>query len=262
MENQPPPAIRLAAACAVVYGAISLVKLVASPFLGGFVFELGVVGIPIGRGLLAGQRSAQRWGITLSALGLVMYAIVAFKIPSSEYFQTTTRSQLWLDGIHFFPHFLADATVLIGLCSPSGRSWFRGDFPDRADGRGWMVPLVFIGALLGTSLVVQEYDYKKGFADLFVIHTRFEFLTTNRSPLSSVGYSWDGMNLPREKGDLRRPRVWASLSVSTKPFDVTLVGLAGRPVKVTFTSDGFQPANYTLRADSPREVVLVFRAVP
>jgi hypothetical protein len=261
-NTSPPPALRLAAALAIVFGSVSLVGMAASLLRGNMVFDLGVLGIPIGRGLLEGKVWSRSWAMGLSGFGVVLiFVTVGWGVVSGE-FRGVSREPLWLSGAYFCLSLLVCATVFFGLRTCSVRAWFSADSSDRSDSTGWVKPLVVVGILFAAVFAIRESMMERSLAGLFAVHTRFVFRDASTGgPIHSVGYAIDGGTYSNAERDPFAPRILVATTSAPQGLVIKLTGLSGRPVQVTFTSEGYQPCPYTLGDQSPEEVTLSFEPV-
>lgn len=151
-------------------------------------------------------------------------------------------------------------TVFFGLRAPSVRAWFSAERANRIDGAGWTTPLVLVGALLTSASAIRDYVTETSIASFFPVHTRFEFRDASTgTPINSIGYSSDGLAFSKGRRDPSAPRLSIATRGGNDGMSVELTGLSGRPVDVTFTSDGYLPSKYTLNAKSPDNVTLRFQ---
>lgn len=234
----------------------------ASLLRGSIWIDLGFLGIPLGRGLLEGKLRSRSWAMGLSGLGLVLICgITGWGIVSGE-FRGVSREQLWLSGAYLVLSLLVCATVFFGLRTCSVRAWFSADSSDRSDSTGWVKPLVVVGLLFAAVFAIRESMMERSLAGLFAVHTRFEFRDASTGgPIHSVGYEIDGGHFSNGGRDSFAPRISTATTSAPEGLVIKFTGVSGRPVQVTFTSEGYQPCPYTLGDQSPEELTLSFKPV-
>lgn len=130
-----PRHLRAVAAVHILQGTGSVVVVFVRLYLNQYLFALGVLGIPIGFGLLRGSRAWRTLALTFAWLGLVMVPVMmlaslgqgtatfgVFGIPLGE----LPRAWMFVAGL---PLFVLQIWIFRVLVRPDVRAWFGVSSP-------------------------------------------------------------------------------------------------------------------------------------
>lgn len=250
MNNQPPFILRFVAVLMIVSGGASIVQTVSSLVNGRIYFDLVMICIPLGRGLLEGRQSSRFWTILLSGLGLLIIGIFCIK-------GNVPQQSQWYYGGYGTLAVMNCAVAFFGLQMPSARTWFKNTSLALPDWSVWTAPLALAGVIVAIPWAMDDHLTKSTVHDLYPVKTRFEFRdVATGSPISLLGHTIS-QTLIDGKG-LRIPMVRTVLSGTTKDKGLFLEtnGVACAPVEFAFTSLGYKTDTFTLNKDTPREVLI------
>ncbi|HAK95419.1 MAG TPA: hypothetical protein DCM87_10535 [Planctomycetes bacterium] len=260
-ESLPSRAVCISGALSVAIGVGAIVHMLAGILDGGFVFDLGIVGIPIGYEILLGRRSARAWALLFSAVGIAVViaagAIMTYMIIAAG--EAPDIPELVFGGMAGSVFLAGCVYVQIALRAASAREWFQAPKRDTAAaGRiAWSVTavavvflvLLYAADLRRTATVEALYSF-----DTVVIPCDAE--TGDRLP--SIGCP----GMTRHRGEL--PKVeWTARVASDMKSEARVRGIATRPVKLTISSEGYEDAVVTVTPDSKKEMrIAMTRAAP
>jgi hypothetical protein len=259
---QPPEILRVIAALTIAYGATAIVTMAVSAFRGPFSVDLGFLGIPIGRGLLAGRLRSHRWAIRLSGIGFLLslfFSLSAFGV-FGKYVSITDPS---LSAVPLYLVCLVCALTFFGLRSASVRAWLASDHAHRADGFRWTLPIALVGLLYSSTSAIQDHLKDTAIRGLFRVDTHFVFLDARTSaPLASISALSDVPEFPSDRRDPLAAQIqWAWIN-NNGGQEITLTGTSYRPIDFSFTSNGFTPSTYRLNNESPKKVTMKLQRSP
>ncbi|HEY5489574.1 MAG TPA: hypothetical protein VIK25_00160 [Gemmatimonadaceae bacterium] len=166
MSNHTHPrALSIVAWLTIASGVGSVFDMLVAPLLGHSpTLALGVLDIWLGRGLLAHRRWAYDWSRFLTAVGVVLCAVVLFVVLVFRDTVTATVFGMWTGPVN---HFLGAVPIIVALVLTAWEYRVLG----RADVRSLFHPVPRGGTddgssatplLVGNQLVVDGSPYHSG----------------------------------------------------------------------------------------------------
>lgn len=260
---KPPSIVRLVAALSMMSGAAAVVHMLCSGWRGHTLFDVSVIGIPIGHGLLKGSQTSRTWGIWLSAIaGILILAMVAWGV-FKEGFEVVSTEQVSVRRIYAVLMLLICGIVVFGLRSAKARAWFEADPANRLHCGEWTIPLLLVGALYGGESVLgqlaiesSQREFQTSINQMYSFRTRFEFRDAKtKERVNAVGYqSGDRLGSGQDLFGPRTSFTWKNEAEGNLTLELS--GFAGRPFEATFISEGYKPYVYRFTKGSPEREVL------
>lgn len=262
---QPPDVLRVIAALTIAYGAAAIVSTTVSPFRGDFSVDLGFLGIPIGRGLLAGRHRSHWWAIRLSGIGFLISLFLSLS-AFGVFGKNVSLASITDPSLRAVPLCLdcvVCALIFFGLRSASVRAWLASDRAHRADGFRWTLPIALVGLLYSATSAIQDHLKDTAIRGLFRVDTHFVFLDAATSaPLASISALSDVSEFPGDRRDPLAAQIqWAWINHNGGQ-EITVTGTSYRPIDFSFTSNGFTSSTYRLSNDSPKIVTVKLQRSP
>jgi hypothetical protein len=246
-----PRYIGAAGVVAIVAGVGSAVSMASSLLNSAFQFDLGVFGLPIGFGILAGRPSSRRWALFFSGAGALLYSWMAAWLMWKH-----LAGGLGIGGIEFLgvmvevlPLLAASIfvfSVLIGSCT---KLWFEQS-SDRKDVpviSGGIVAIAAVYLCLITAL--SDWGHRSALEAVFAFRSSivaFDHDTGARIP--TVGVKSSAL-VGGTKSAL--PKVMTSFGVEDGAAYIEFSGTAIRPYEAIIASSGYEDAIVVIDAESP-----------
>lgn len=253
----PPRMILFIAAVFIICGVNSLVGMISEWVAGIFSINLGVFGIFLGRGLLAGDNGSRMVAVfvtwagifVVGALGLFALLKGSWKFEPAEY--PWIRVGVLVAVVGFV------IICLTGLRSRTAREWFELPANARVTHSGWGWPLVFIGLAFSSADLTADFVSTKSFdklsSDVFSVNTEFTFADARSgSPVPSIGIK--GITFMSGRKTLFEPRFSYGTSNRDGYMEVHIEGIAWKPEDITFTCPGYEDCVFTVNRKSERKV--------
>lgn len=167
-----PMQLQIVAALFIVMGLNASISLLLSLLYGEFHLSLGIMGLPVGVGLLRGRRHWLTWSRVLIAVGLVWMPITTLLLLTGEswarislfgYSLGYQSDGLWIGLLWNFVWFALNLWQFRALTRPDVRRFFGLTSGSRLSFRRWALlccalPLLVVplGALLGVRLSAEQ----------------------------------------------------------------------------------------------------------
>lgn len=244
--------------------------MLAALFDGRISLQFGVLAIPIGRGLLAGRSGYRKVTLALCCAALVIGVVLGV----AAYFSMMGVRLTWVGDRRIvtvavvFGYSVLTACI-VGLRSAKMNAWFALAPSSRPDNSAWVLVLVFIGILTGSSDWFTAYHYESRMKELtggmFSIDTEFRFFNTKTGkPLRSIGTSSSG-TIGRSSDIVFSPQVsteFTPVDGETVSMMVRLKGIAHKTYRITFIEEGFEDYVFDLDRRTPESVRIEMKELP
>ena len=256
MTTFPPRHICIVGALAVAAGVGSIVGMIAGLIGGGFSFDIGFVGIPIGYGILIGRASSRKWAIFFAAAGGLLFGGLGGWI----FFGHVTGSDTlpYPDGAYT----AVELIITLACCTyaffvlrhKSNREWFDSITEHPASSTSFAWAIAVTSSVLLFSHHATEWWVGETHSRIYPFRvTVAPYDAQSGEGLNSLSYDSDAISFSSSsKPEL--PKVGVSFISGRDGMKLEFSGVATRPFEVTIRSEGFQDTPITLDQKSDDEI--------
>ena len=215
-----------------------------------FHFDLGVVGLPIGFGILRGKASSRKWALFFSGAGAVIYSLIAVWLTWKRLDgDVLIRDEYPLAMFALLPLVAASVFVFLILKRADTAEWFS----DTSEGRA-ILPIsggivAIVAAYLCLNTVLTERGHRLSLEEVFVFNTRLEVFDEDTDErIGSIGVKSSSIVGERRSAF---PKVTTSFGWKDGAHYIELAGAAMRSYQTTISATGYEDANVVIGPSTP-----------